>query len=64
MLERCCIGLIVTPSCKLMRIGIWFEPRFVLVCQLVEVIREADVNETLAELGLPLPRNLQLVNPS
>ena len=42
MLERCCIGLIVTSICKLMRIGRWSEPRFVFVCQLVEVIREAD----------------------
>ena len=46
MLERCCIGLIVTSICKLMRIGRWSEPRFVFVCQLVEVIREADSNET------------------
>ena len=38
-----------------MRIGRWFEPRFVFVCQLVEVIREADANETSGELGLAFP---------
>ena len=38
-----------------MRIGRWSEPRFVFVCQLVEVIREADANETSGELGLALP---------
>ena len=32
-----------------MRIGRWSEPRFVFVCQLVEVIREADANETSGE---------------
>ena len=37
-----------------MRIGRWSEPRFVFVCQLVEVIREADANETSGELGLAL----------
>ena len=36
-----------------MRICRWPEPRF--VCQLVEVIREADANETSGELGLALP---------
>ena len=35
-----------------MRIGRWSESRFVLVCQLVEVMREADVNETSLELLL------------
>ena len=45
MLERCCIGLIVTSIYKLMRIDGWSEPRFVFVCQLVEVIREDDANE-------------------
>ena len=44
MLVRCCIGVIVMSICKLMRIGRWSEPRFVFVCQLVEVIREADAN--------------------
>ena len=39
-----------------MRIGRWSESRFVFVCQLVEVIREAD-NETW-ELGLALLGNL------
>ena len=39
-----------------MRIGRWSEPRF--VCQLVEVLREADANETSRELGLALPGNL------
>ena len=48
----------MTSICKLMRIGRWSEPRFVFVCQLVEVIREADANETSGELGLALPVNL------
>ena len=58
ILVRCCIGVIVTSICKLMRIGRWSEPRFVFVCQLVEVIREVDANETSWELGLALPGNL------
>ena len=58
MLERCCIGLIVTSICKLMRIDRCSVSRFVFVCQLVEVIREADANETSGELGLALPGNL------
>ena len=37
-LVRWGMGLIVRSICKLMRIGRWFEPRFVFVCQLVEVI--------------------------
>ena len=41
-----------------MRIGRLSEPRFVFVCQLVEVIREFDANETSEELGLELPGNL------
>ena len=41
-----------------MRIGRWSEHRFVFVCQLVEVIREADANETPGELGLALLGNL------
>ena len=41
-----------------MRIGRWSEPRGVFVCQLVEVIREADANDTSGELGLALPGNL------
>ena len=41
-----------------MRIGRWLEPRFVFVCQLVEVIREADANETSGEDGLALPGSL------
>ena len=45
---------------KLVRIGRWSEPRF--VCQLVEVIREADANETSGELGLALPGNLVFAN--
>ena len=57
MLVRCCIEVIVTSICKLMRIGRWSESRFVFVCQLVEVIREADANETSGELGLALPSN-------
>ena len=48
----------MTYICKLMRIGRWSEPRFVFVCQLVEVIREAAANETSGELGLALPGNL------
>ena len=40
--------------CKLMRIGRWSEPRFFFVCQLVEVFREADTNETSGEAGLAL----------
>ena len=39
---------------KLLRIGRWSEPRFVFVCQLVEVIRAADANETYGEDGLAL----------
>ena len=48
----------MTSICKLMKIGRWSEPRFVFVCQLVEVIREADANETSGELGLALTGNL------
>ena len=43
---------------QLMRFGRRSEPRFVFVCQLVEVIREVDANETSGELGLALPGNL------
>ena len=35
----------------------WSEPRLVFVCQLEEVIREADANETSGEDGLALPRS-------
>ena len=41
-----------------MRIGRWSESRFVFVCQLVEVIRSDNPNETSGELGLALPGNL------
>ena len=41
-----------------MRIGRWSEPRFVFVCQLVEVIGEADANETSGKLVLAFPGNL------
>ena len=41
-----------------MRIGRWSEPEFVFVCQLVEVIRKVDANETSGELGLALLGNL------
>ena len=41
-----------------MRIGRLSEPMFVLVCQLVEVIREADANETSGEDGLALSGSL------
>ena len=34
------------------------EPRFVFVCQLADVIRETDANETSGKLGLALPGNL------
>ena len=37
-----------------MRIGRWSETRFIFVCQLAEVIREADDNETSGEDGLAL----------
>ena len=48
------MGLIVRSICKLTRIGRWSEPRCVFVFQLVEVIREADTNETSGEDGLAL----------
>ena len=54
-LVRWGMGLIVWSICKLMRIGRWSEPRFVFVCLLVEVIREADANETSGGDGLALP---------
>ena len=57
-LVRWRMGLIVRSICKLMRIGRWSEPRFVFVCQLVEVIREADANETSGEYELALPGSL------
>ena len=41
-----------------MRIGRWTVHRFVFVCQLVEVIRGDDANETSEELGLTLTGNL------
>ena len=44
----------MSPICKLMRIGRWSEPRFVFVCQLVEVIREVDAKTTTMEDGLVL----------
>ena len=37
-----------------MRIGRWSKSRFVVVCQLVEVIRETDASETSWEDGLAL----------
>ena len=49
ILVRWGMGLIVWSICKLMRIGRWSEHRFVFVCQLVELIREADANETSGE---------------
>ena len=52
------MGLIVRSICKLMRIGRWSEPRCVFVCQLVEVIREADANETTEKYGLALAGSL------
>ena len=44
--------------CFFLQTGRWSEPRFVFVCQLVEVIREADANETSEEDGLALPGSL------
>ena len=41
-----------------MRFGRCSDPRFVFVCQLVEVIREADANGTSGELEFALPGNL------
>ena len=38
-----------------MRIGRWSKPRFLFVYQLLEVIIEADANETSGEDGLALP---------
>ena len=52
------MGLIVRSICKPRMIGRWSEPRFVFVCQLVEVIREADANETSEEDGLALHGSL------
>ena len=57
-LVRWGMGLIERSICKLMRIGRWSEPRFVCVCQLVEVIREAYANETYGEDGLALPGSI------
>ena len=56
------MGLIMGSICKLMRIGRWSDPWFVFVCQLVEVIREADANETSGEDGLRLPGILVAVS--
>ena len=52
------LGLIVRSICKLMRIGRWSEPRFVFVCELVEVIRDGGANETSGVDGLALPGSL------
>ena len=46
-----------------MRIGRWSESRFVFVCQLVDVIREADANETYEKMGWRCVVAL-LVNPN
>ena len=46
------MGLIVRSICKLMKIGRWSEPMF------VEVIREADANETSGEDGVALHGSL------
>ena len=54
ILVRCITGPIVNSICKLTRIGGWLEPRFVYVCQLVEVIREEDAYQTSGELGFAL----------
>ena len=50
------MGLIVRSICKLMRIGRGLSLGF--VCQLVEVIREANANEPSGEDGLALPGSL------
>ena len=34
--------------------GRWYVPRFIFVCHLAEVKREADVNDSSVELGLAL----------
>ena len=53
--SRLLLSLLIVGSIrKQMRIGRWSEPRFVFVCQLVEVIREADANETSGKDGLAL----------
>ena len=44
----------VDSKVKIMRIGRWSESRFVFVCQLVEVIENADANGTSGEDGLAL----------
>ena len=46
------IVMIVTSICKLKMICRWSEPRFVFVSHLVEVIKEADANETAEGLGV------------
>ena len=46
--------LIVGSIRKLIRIGRWSENRFIFVCQLVELTREADANDTSGEDGLAL----------
>ena len=52
------MGLILGSIYKLMRICRWSEPRFVFICQLIEVIREADANETSGEDELALHGSL------
>ena len=52
------MGLIVWSIRKLMRICRWSKPMFVFVSQLVEVIREAEGNETSGKDGLALPGSL------
>ena len=41
-----------------MRISRWSEPSFIFVCQLVEMIREAEASETSGKDGLALPGSL------
>ena len=41
-----------------MRSGRWSAQKLIFVCQLVEVIRQADDNETSGDLLLALPGNL------
>ena len=42
----------MTSICKLTRLVRWYEPRF--VCQLLEVIREAGVNETSVDVEVAM----------
>ena len=45
------VGLIVRSICNLTRIGRLSDSRFVVICQLVEVISKADANKTSGQMG-------------